>query len=414
MEEFITPIINSLKNNEIFSGVTFGTMITTGLIGIIYSLKQAPKYIIDWIIRNLTISLEINNNQNNYSDFKLWFQKFNNKNIRTYILDSVNNRMSNSKVVLIPGSGTHWVIYNWRILHIKKHIEKNNTGGVFETVIITTFGITQKYIKKLSDEIINTFDKTSKIQINNVSEGYYWNESNKYKRYLNTFVLNNKHEIINDIRLFLSKKEWYHSKGILYKKGLLLYGEPGTGKSTFASILATELNLEIYYINLSDKETVSNLLDLTSKIRENSIILFEDIDCLGMAHSRDEDIKNKDHLSLFLNILDGVNSLDSVIYLLTTNYIDKIDKALIRPGRIDTYIKFEKFKKPQIQELYNIFYDRENDFNEFYINFKHILINDEISPSNLQNLFIHYPDSKKLILDLNNNPEHIKEYILRD
>lgn len=399
MIEFITNILNSLKTNEIFSGIAFGSMITSAIVAVLYSLKQAPIQIWDIIKRSITIKLEIHSDQPEYRSFIFWAKQFNSQNLRSYLLNS-KYRMNEynedeTTIHLNPGTGSHFVWYKKRILLIKKQIETKNTSGVIEVISITTLGIKPTFIIEILNEVTDIALQNDKLKVYNIEDNDYWQILYKNKKYVDSFVYDKKYEVLNIIKDFYNKYDWYIKKGIPYKKGLLLSGPPGTGKSTFVSILASELNLNIYYCNLSDKRIVNDLIKHIGKIRPKSIVLLEDIDCLFLTKDRETN-NNNESLSTLLNVLDGVNSSDGVIYILTTNYIDKIDKALIRPGRIDIHIEMSNFEYHQIKELFNIFYDPLY-FEMFYHYFKYILINGKVSPACLQNLFLHYEDINDLL-----------------
>jgi chaperone BCS1 len=375
-------------------------MVTSAIVAVLYSLKQTPIQIWNIIKRAITIKLEIHSDQPEYRSFILWVKQFNSQNLRSYLLSSKfgMTEFGESETIphLNPGTGTHFVWYKKRILLIKKQIETKNTNGVIEVISITSIGIKPTFIIEILNEITDIALQNNKLKIYNIEDNDYWQINYKNKKYINTFIYDKKYEILNIIKDFYNKYDWYITKGIPYKKGLLLSGPPGTGKSTFVSILASELNLNVYYCNLSDKRIVNDLIKHIGKIKTKSIVLLEDIDCLFITKDREINKDTNESLSTLLNVLDGINSSDGVIYILTTNYIDKIDKALIRPGRIDIHMELSNFKYPQIKELFNIFYNPIY-FEMFYNYFKYILINGEISPACLQNLFLHYEDVNDLL-----------------
>ena len=199
----------------------------------------------------------------------------------------------------------------------------------------------------------------------------------------------NKDIVLEKINFFLNNKEWYYKKGIPYNLGILLYGEPGCGKTRFIKQLMNYTGRHGIDIKLNDTFDFSKLKDIiyNEEIefeyvipQDKRIIIFEDIDAIGNvikdrdildnvsktqnADSDDEiqiieknkklkqkikkDIiqndkkKNANNLSYFLNILDGLNECSGRIIIMTTNKINHLDKALIRPGRIDIKINFTK------------------------------------------------------------------------
>jgi len=414
----ISDIFELFKNNEVFSGVALGSMLTSIIVGLGYSLKKLPNQIFYVIKRFITVKLEIHSDQPEYKSVSIWAKQFNSQNLRTYLLNSKSSILigfneENSIPFLTPGIGRHIVFYNKQPVIIEKSIELKNTRGVIETIIITTIGNKPTLIKKILNEITDITLMNHKLKVYNVLDNEYWELTYKNKRSINGLVFNRKYEIIESIRTFYNNQDWYLSKGISFKKGMLLSGPPGTGKSTLVSVIASELDLNIFYLNLSDKLTSKNLIKYISKVKEQSIILIEDIDCLFMAQDRELN-GNNENLSTLLNVLDGINSIDGVIYILTTNYVDRIDKALIRPGRIDLYIQMENFKYSQIKEMYNIFYNDISNFDIFYSEFKKLLNNGEIAPSSLQNLFIHFSTPQQLINGLKEDMNRIQIEYLRN
>lgn len=140
--------------------------------------------------------------------------------------------------------------------------------------------------------------------------------------------------ILQECKAFLSRQEEFKKKSIPWRLGICLYGEPGTGKTSIIHTLASDLNLSISKIkgNYSLAETINYIPD-------NSILVLEDVD--GYISSRENsggiiDPREKASLSDLLNAIDGLyTKSNGRIIIMTTNKIDKLDPALIRPGRID-------------------------------------------------------------------------------
>ncbi|KAL5713293.1 hypothetical protein ACHQM5_015385 [Ranunculus cassubicifolius] len=154
--------------------------------------------------------------------------------------------------------------------------------------------------------------------------------------------------IIDDLDGFVKRKDFYRSVGKAWKRGYLLYGPPGTGKSSLIAAIANYLNFDIYDLDLSEIEENSELRKLLVTTSNKSILVIEDIDCNIDLHERASD-HNDDtidlstrhvNLSGMLNFIDGLWSTcgDERIIIFTTNHKDKLDPALIRPGRMDMHI----------------------------------------------------------------------------
>jgi chaperone BCS1 len=137
-----------------------------------------------------------------------------------------------------------------------------------------------------------------------------------------------------------------------------LYGPPGTGKTSFVQAIAAELGLNICYLNLSgtnmDDDTLNQMLN-SSPVK--SIILLEDIDAIFVQRESMKKKRNQGvSFSGLLNALDGVRSQEGRILIMTTNHREKLDPALMRPGRADVHVHLDYASERQMKELYSKFY----------------------------------------------------------
>ncbi|KAG8959564.1 hypothetical protein FRC03_007811 [Tulasnella sp. 419] len=179
--------------------------------------------------------------------------------------------------------------------------------------------------------------------------------------------------IVNDLREFMDTKDWYSAAGIPWRRGVLLWGPPGTGKSTTVHAIAGELQLEVYFISLSNASLDDNSLQrLVAGTPPNSILLLEDIDCAFPSREPDESqldrpfdpygqSLNRSNVTLsgILNILDSVSSEEGRIVFATTNHVDRLDPALLRPGRMDLRIEYKLASKDQTTGIFKRFYSHE-------------------------------------------------------
>lgn len=150
-------------------------------------------------------------------------------------------------------------------------------------------------------------------------------------------------KITAHIDRFIEHQESYKKHQLPYKTGILLYGTPGCGKSSIARAIATVYDRDIININVAHLMSI-DLTRLTESINLDTyrsyIILLEDIDCLYL-NREDADTDKDDAAVIYklLNFLDGQSSPSDVIFIATTNYKDRLDSALLRPGRFDLHVE---------------------------------------------------------------------------
>ena len=235
-----------------------------------------------------------------------------------------------------------------------------------------------------------------------------------------TFANSYFHEmdvVLKKIDFFLKNKTWYQDKGIPYNLGILLYGEPGCGKTRFIKQLMNYTGRHGIDIKLNDQMNFQDLYSIIFKEEINEdyiipqnqrILIFEDIDAMGEAvkcrDTKTKDLKKKkdeesanlnvlqellkdgcasgssdnesssssskmystvtppvtnNNLSYLLNMFDGINECSGRIIIMTSNKPEVLDKALIRPGRIDIKINFNSCTRYDVMRLVNLFWDLE-------------------------------------------------------
>lgn len=187
------------------------------------------------------------------------------------------------------------------------------------------------YGKQRTNHFLRSYDSQSQSWINHThSLGRGWN----------SLILPEaqKTRILNDAKQFFANKEFFEQTGIPYRRGLLLYGRPGTGKTTVVRCLQHELKIPLFVLNISLLDDGQLLAALSSLKVEKAIVLFEDIDvCTDVLHKREQDKSNRSKLTLsgFLNAIDGVQSPSGTYFVFTSNRPTQLDEAVLRTGRID-------------------------------------------------------------------------------
>lgn len=205
-------------------------------------------------------------------------------------------------------------------------------------------------IKSVTKETLYNYSVSGSIKLNKrVDDSGTINVlmSSLKTRNIDTLYFDNdvKEKVISHIDNFLNSEKIYVEKDLPFKTGIMLYGEPGTGKSSLATAIASYYKCSIIVINMSTFDGL-NTIQLAKSIDADElryIVLLEDIDTMYKSLDRDNpeelDIDTKKTINKLLQFLDSpTNSPTNVIFIATTNHIEMLDEALLRTGRFDLKI----------------------------------------------------------------------------
>lgn len=240
-----------------------------------------------------------------------------------------------------------------------------STGEPHETVTLTTLYAHRHVFEDIFREA--HILATQRIQGKTVmwtTQGFAWIQVGeaKRKRPLDSVILDEgiKERIVDDVKDFMARQEWYVNRGIPYRRGYLLYGPPGTGKSSFIQSLAGELDFGVANINLSERGMSDDKLAmLLTKLPPRTVLLLEDADAAFVNRKQVEaDGYGGGNVTFsgLLNALDGVAASEERITFLTTNHIERLDPALIRPGRVDMTVRIGEASRHQAAQMWDRFY----------------------------------------------------------
>lgn len=420
-----------LTNNSFYNTIIIGIMIILYIFCDIKKVKNHCNYYTNYLF------------DGNYNKFKIIAKKgtipigfkaivwyiSNNKNdtikfveqLSDFNWDKYDNRVETEKLYIVQQLNKFKITNDIFGKMIKENIETSRRNDLVE---YNDYYNLILYSKKKSvndlidwvDKIIIDYKKYMKLKTLDtqllLSVSYKEELNIEQSSFESTATFKNSYlpkydEIMNKIDFFLNNKKWYDMKGIPYNLGIILYGEPGCGKTRFIKQLMNYTKRHGIDIKLNNKfcfNTLKNIIHNENIIdefiipQEKRIIIFEDIDamcnilkdrdliksekdkCKNVEENNnnnknnelkldilDSDNKNKlnnNNLSFFLNIIDGINECSGRIIVMTTNKIDYLDKAIIRPGRIDIRINFSKYEIKDVCGIINQFWDTKFNIND--------------------------------------------------
>ncbi|KAG8780445.1 hypothetical protein FRC12_023027 [Ceratobasidium sp. 428] len=283
------------------------------------------------------------------------------------------------KVAFMPSPDTtHNIYYRGHWLRITRTgiREQGGRGELKISVVARNNAVIKKLVLQAKYEYELDMEHRVHIFLADQHGGWRWNGA-RQKRPMSSIVLEPgvKDMLLADAKDFLRSEDWYAERGIPFRRGYLLHGVPGSGKTSLIHALAGELGLDIYVASLSMKGmSDTTLTNLMGRVPQRCILLLEDLDAaFTRGTSRDakstgapttttttktdtKDDPNTLSLSGLLNSLDGVAAAEGRLLFATTNHIERLDPALSRPGRMDVWVDFKNASRWQAEGIFKNFF----------------------------------------------------------
>ncbi|KAF9559755.1 hypothetical protein EC968_006480 [Mortierella alpina] len=281
------------------------------------------------------------------------------------------------KLMFLPGLGSHVLYHKGHKVSVSQDRPDQAAGADSEqsrilasiqkkqSLTISTFGWDMSLLKMIvHDAMEESYKKKEGKTTIYTSQPYdsYWSSSaTRAPRAFHSVILAEglKEELLSDITTFRNSAQWYHDRGVPYRRGYLLHGPPGTGKTSFIVALAGHLRMSVCIVNLGISGLNDQQLDqLLNNAPRNSILLMEDVDAALVKRKagRIQEGSNNVTLSGILNALDGITAQEGSVVFMTTNHIRKLAPALIRPGRCDRKMLFDYADEHQVRGMFLKFF----------------------------------------------------------
>jgi chaperone BCS1 len=367
--------ITEAIRSQIFGGLVAASVVTW----LFYQLRELPKAALAFLRWKYTCTLIVYSDDPAFDCVCEWLACLDySKTCRKLVFTIGQN---DGREVVSPGNGTHWLKHGSMWLMVDRDIDDKRSpkymggGSKCEFVRFAMFGKTPDRLRALVETIAADRQKVRGDKLEVYAYRGWWRLSGRRrKRNVDSVVMRpgEAAALIEDARRFTASRSWYEHRGVPYRRGYLFEGPPGTGKSSLALALATELSLPIYVLNLGSIKSDDEFVDAMLSVPESALLLFEDVDAAGVGAPRPADSVPATEpkvatftLSCLLNAIDGVYSKEGRVLVMTTNHPENIDAALLRPGRVDRRVMFDNLGEKEVRVMCRRFFDDRLEADRF-------------------------------------------------
>lgn len=318
-----------LGNNSLFQGgVALGA-----IGGAIAALRSVPTLIMRQINRQWMVSVTIRHKEL-IPWISLWLSETEYAE-KCRLIDATSRYTDGHyEAVIRPGVGFHMFKHEGTRFWLSHLLEDQGIQGKVHIMSIKTIGRNREPLVKMITEAVeraNT-DRMGKTVVFVNDKWGGWNEIRLLpERRLSSLFLPQTmtDDIMRDVNNFFTGHEWYQERGLPWRRGYLLHGPAGNGKSTIIQVLASELQMPVYMLTLSDEEITDTLIAQSiGSMPEKSILVLEDFEKIDFE-------KKGVTVSGLLNAIDGALASEGRLLVITANTLDAINEYFLRPGRID-------------------------------------------------------------------------------
>lgn len=362
-----------LQSNQLIGGG-----IVLAIIGsFIAALRNVPQKLYALIKDRFTVTVEIRDEQV-FALFAEWLaaERYG-KECRRMSVELERNVETNPgersvpRLIFSPGRGLHLFRHGGKLCWLER-LKEDSTKEMFprEYMQLRMWGTDGERVRRIFQEAVEFVARKNRGRsIVFGGDGYNgWEAYSSGKgRPLESVVLREGllKEIVQDAEQFLHQHESYDELGIPYRRGYLLHGPPGCGKSSLVGALAAYLHVNLYLLTMSNHRlNDEDLMNMVRKTLPGSIILVEDIDAIFLERHKAEDVQSRITFSGLLNIIDGVAAQQGRMFFFTTNHLELLDAALIRPGRVDVLRELSYCDMDQARRLWLRFFPEQPELAE--------------------------------------------------
>lgn len=343
--ERLIAIFNDLSANPVFGG-----MLAAGIVGFAaYQLRAIPARIWAAFRSQFVVELTVFESDDVFPLLNLWLSRHPSckKARRLRVSAFWNHERDENEYSLAPGEGLLLIKEAGRRFLFMRDISEpsEGIGRRRETIRIATLGRSSRCLVDMLKQVRASARETDTVPVKMWNGRSYALAGRRLRRGLDTLYLDDgiKSNVVADMEQFRAAKNWYAQRGIPWRRGYLLEGPPGTGKTSLIFALSCHFNATVHVINMATVKNDNELHEAFSDAGSDFIAL-EDIDAAGISEDRKRKSEKDETgvtMSGLLNVIDGLASHEGRVLFMTTNHPEKLDGALIRPGRVDRRFRLD-------------------------------------------------------------------------
>lgn len=339
--------ISELVANPVFAGVAGGAVTTA----VIYQVRAMPLTAWRWVHKRLSVTLVIDSNEELFQRLSVYLaaSPFIHRARWLRMVEYYDYAEQRWRWKASFGLGWHTFRDQGAWFLMFREIEDEGKGQSArrrETITLRTLGPSQRAIRGIMERAEAVYETAQSMRVYVWHQGGYILADQKPHRTMASVYIpqDQKDRLVGDLQRYLGARDRYRRRGTPWRRGYLLEGPPGTGKTTLAFVMASLANRPVYLINLNTAGGDTGLVAAFNMAEPGAVVVIEDIDTAKVSHSRDAveaaptvSLAPEESVTLggLLNAIDGLGSRDNRILIVTSNHADRLDKALLRPGRID-------------------------------------------------------------------------------
>jgi chaperone BCS1 len=315
-----------------------------------YLLRAVPAQILDFAGKTFWTRIFVESLSNDYRDVDDFIER--------HRLNFFSRSLEMKDGAVKTGFGAGWGVYEGVPFKYSK-VRTTQQIAPMETITLSFLTRRREVVARFMTDC-RPEEHRNTLQVTLYSAVGHEGSMRRRKRGLDTVFVDPaiKARLVTRLKWFVGAEDWFATRGIPWKIGIVLHGPPGTGKTSLIHALASDFGFDIKYI-----KSLHGLGAAFKTGGRNDLFVIEDIDAMATQLNREKegepDKSRGSPLHEILNAMDGMQTPDGLKFIVTTNYLDRLDPAIVRPGRIDEVIEIGPLPLESARAMFRAFYGRD-------------------------------------------------------